>query len=133
MRILLLPSMLSVFVLASCGAMQNLSTEDIIQPQYLRRSELLEMTISQIQQSIYDYSAKCTQLRPLRVNPSNPTTALYVETTMGLSQANPGIVLVFNETGNQTKVDSYSYNYSFAWPGRIDNLNEAIKNPSQCR
>jgi hypothetical protein len=123
----------STLMLAGCGALQNLSTEDIIQPEYLRRSEVLEMTIPQIQQAFYDYSAKCTQLRQPRINPSNPKVALYVEETIGLSQANPGIVFVFTETGTTTRVDSYSYSNSFAWPGRVENIWKAIKNPKQCR
>lgn len=126
-------TILLAIVLSACGAMQDLSTEDIIQPQYLRRSETLQMTIPQIQQAIYDYSAKCTQLLSLRVNPSEMETALYVETTMGLSRATPGIVVVFHQKGDKTQAASYSYNYSFKWPGRINDIFEAIKNPSQCR
>jgi len=126
-------TMLFVISLAGCGSLQNLSTEDIIQPQYMRRAELLDLTIVQIQQSIYDYSAKCTQMMPLSVNPSKPNTALYLETMMGLTQANPGIVVVFDQIGNKTQAVSYSYNYSFKWPGRIDDIFEAIKNPAKCR
>jgi len=133
MKICLILASCSVVLLAGCGAMQNLSTEDIIQPQYLRRSEVIEKTIPEIQQAIFDYSAKCTQLPPLRVNPSNPKTALYLTTMMGLTQANPGIVITFNQSGERTQAASYSYNYGFAWPSRIDDIFEAINNPTKCR
>lgn len=119
--------------LSGCGSLQNFTTEDIMTQEYERRSEVLDMTIPQIQQALYDYSAKCTQYPPLRINPSDSNKALFLTVMPGLTQANPAIIIQFTQSGQQTKVVSYSYYYSFGWPGQIDDIYEAIKDPKKCR
>lgn len=120
-------------VLTGCIAFQNLTTEDIIQPEYLRRTAVIEKTIPQIQQALFDYSAKCSLMPALRVNPSDPNSAILQTTTMGLTKLNPAIVIVLTQTGKQTKADGYSYSYEFAWPTRMDELFQPLIDPSICK
>ena len=126
------PLLLLLF-LTGCGSLQNLTTSEIMQPEYLRRTEIFAMTIPEIQQSLYNYSAKCALMPALRINASNPNSAILQTQTMGLTQSNPGIVFEFTQNRKETQIKSYSYNYSFAWPSKIDDIFEAIKNPDKCR
>lgn len=118
--------------LSGCGSWQNLTITDIAQPAYLRRTEVLDLTLPQIQKALYDYSAKCNLMPQLRIDPSNPNAAILQTEMMGLTQANPGIVIEFMQTGKQTKAIGYSYYYNFAWPSAMERIFEAIKMPSKC-
>jgi hypothetical protein len=126
-------SLTTLLFLTGCGSLQNLSTQDVIQPEYLRRTETFDLTIPQIRQSIFDYSIKCSLLPNLIINPSNSNSAVFQTQMMGLTQANPGIIIVFTQTGKQTLAMSYSYYYGIMWQGEIDDIFEAIKDPSKCR
>jgi hypothetical protein len=126
-------SFLLILFLTGCSVLQNLSTEDVTKEEYLRRTETLAMTIPEIQQSLYNYGAKCKLMPTLRINPTNPNLAILQTQTMGLTQLNPEIVLMFTQSGKETQIKSYSYDYSFARPGNMDEIFEAIKNPDKCR
>jgi hypothetical protein len=68
----------------------------------------------------------------LRINPSNPNSAILQTQTIGLTQANPGVVVEFTQTEKQTKAVGYSYNYAFGWPGQINDIFDAVMNPDKC-
>ena len=120
-------------LLSGCGNYQNLNTADILKPEYVRRSEVLNMTIPQIQQALYDYSAKCTQVTALRVNPSNPNSAIYQTSMHGLTQANPAVIILFTQTGNRTQAVGYTYYSNVGWQSQVDDIFDAIKDPTKCK
>lgn len=126
-------SLTACVTLTGCIAFQNLTTEDILRPEYLRRTATIEKTIPQIQQALYDYSAKCSLMPALRINPSDPNSAILQTTTIGWTKQNPAIVIQLTQNGKQTKAEGYSYSYEFAWPTRMDELFQPLVDPTICK
>lgn len=123
---------LACVILSACGQFQNLSTEDVTTTQYLRKTVVLDMTILQIQQAIYDYNSNCRrQLPEIRVNPSKPDSGIMVYSMMGLTQANPAVVIKFNQSGKKTNVVGYTYYLSSE--SVINDTLDTIKNPTVCK
>jgi hypothetical protein len=120
------------FTLSACTAMQNLTVDDLKKPENLRREKVFSLTIPQIQKAIFDYSSKCTPVKNIVVDPSNPKFGTIATDFTGLTQRNVGILIEFTETSRGTEAKGYAHYAHWTEKG-IDRTFLAIENPTTCK
>ena len=122
----------SLLLLTGCSAMQDLTVDDLKQPENLRREKAFSQTIAQIRKSIFDYSSKCDLQKNIYVDPGNTNFGTISFEGMGLTRNNISVLIEFNQTQIGTEAKGYSYNETSA-SYFIDRIFKVIEFPEKCQ
>lgn len=120
-----------VLVLAGCAQLQNVTVDEIRNPEYQRTEGEIAKTIPQIQRAMYDYGASCRNIGQLAIDPSNSGRATYATFMPGITDASAALLIDLQEAGPNTKYQGYTY-YS-TWAKRIEDAVYAMSGGKDCR
>ncbi|MGG4603470.1 hypothetical protein ACLPHM_01630 [Paenalcaligenes sp. Me131] len=118
----LVVGVLCAVALAGCGQLQNVTVEQIRTPDHLRKSGTIEKSISQIQQSLYDYGDKCRSPRgQITVNPSDHRKARVTSYMDGLTKDSAALLIELNQVGD-TLTEYQGYTYYSNWTKILEQI-----------
>ncbi len=121
----------AALLLAGCGQLQNVTVSELRTPENLRKEGTINLSIAQIQQSLYDYGKSCRPLSPLVINPSDPTRATYIVTMMGWSKASAAQVVDLREAA-PGRTEYQAYTYYKPLNDHLDELITSMSDPTIC-
>jgi hypothetical protein len=125
---LMLATAIAVF---GCHATKNLTVGDIRSQEHFYKRVVVDKSVAEIRQAIYQFVTTCRPLGDFHVDPNSDREAQMIFSAPGFSAMSAIVVMDFSEQADkQTLINAYSY-YS-TWYKRVDEVIDAINAPKKC-
>lgn len=129
MRVLL--AVVALALLAGCAQLKNVTVSDLRSAEHKRQEGDFPLSITQIQQAMYEYGANCRDIGPLRVDPSNESSATYTQYMPGLTDSSASLLIDLRQVS--PGVTHYTaYTYYKGWDSRAVEVLDIMARKKQC-
>lgn len=115
-----------------CVPFQNLSMEDVRNEDHFVKEGSIPMSIEKIDYCLKQYSYNCKKIDSITINPENTKEASLIGYGMGLTQANPYVIIDFIEQNDGT-TKYKGYTAISTWNSSIDYGINVILDCGQCK
>lgn len=117
---------------AGCHMLQNLTVDDIRNTKYFYREYTLDVSICEINKSLYAHASSCRPICNFKVNPENGHEAIITIGMTGFTDTSITFVMDFKENPQTSKTTIRAYSYHAGWRKYGDRVIRAIQNPGDC-
>lgn len=117
--------------LLGCAAMQNLDMKDVRVEKNVIGSGEFSYSLSEINTFIEKYNYNCNSTARLTFDGTDNKKASYILYNTGLTQANPYLIVDFNEQDGKTSYTSYAIYKT--WKHHEQDLIQLISSRGECK